>query len=150
MDTYPGPGKFQLSTNTHTVRINLTSPFSSGYRIGKGEGFADMEYAMMLCMGAVTESTVVVTIVHDCQVSLLSNTVFGLNLECCFMLQIPVILQCVSVLDVCVFLQVVDIPEDLIESHDITVDYILTPTRVIKTDCQRSKPQGVIWTKVQH
>lgn len=35
---------------------------------------------MMLCMGAVTESTVVVTIVHDCQVSLLSNTVFGLNL----------------------------------------------------------------------
>uniref|UniRef100_A0A673ZQP3 Methenyltetrahydrofolate synthase domain-containing protein n=1 Tax=Salmo trutta TaxID=8032 RepID=A0A673ZQP3_SALTR len=81
-----------------------------GYRIGKGEGFADMEYAMMLCMGAVTESTVVVTIVHDCQV--------------------------------------VDIPEDLIESHDITVDYILTPTRVIKTDCQRSKPQGVIWTKL--
>lgn len=66
------------------------------------------------------------------------------------MLQIPIILQCVSVLDVCVFLQVVDIPEDLIESHDITVDYILTPTRVIKTDCQRSKPQGVIWTKVQH
>ncbi|XP_071236810.1 methenyltetrahydrofolate synthase domain-containing protein-like isoform X2 [Salvelinus alpinus] len=81
-----------------------------GYRIGKGEGFADMEYAMMLCMGAVTDSTVVVTIVHDCQV--------------------------------------VDIPEDLIESHDITVDYILTPTRVIKTDCQRPKPQGVIWTKL--
>lgn len=110
----------------------------------------------MLCMGAVTESTVVVTIVHDCQVSLLSHhmkshTVFGLNLnKCCFMLQIPIILQCVSVLDVCVFLQVVDIPEDLIESHDITVDYILTPTRVIKTDCQRPKPQGIIWTKVQH
>uniref|UniRef100_A0A4W5NMX2 Methenyltetrahydrofolate synthase domain-containing protein n=1 Tax=Hucho hucho TaxID=62062 RepID=A0A4W5NMX2_9TELE len=81
-----------------------------GYRIGKGEGFADMEYAMMLCMGAVTESTVVVTIVHDCQV--------------------------------------LDIPEDLIESHDITVDYILTPTRVIKTDCQRPKPQGIIWTKL--
>lgn len=42
---------------------------SIGYRIGKGEGFADMEYAMMACMGAVCESTVVVTIVHDCQVS---------------------------------------------------------------------------------
>ncbi|KAL1007329.1 hypothetical protein UPYG_G00085070 [Umbra pygmaea] len=81
-----------------------------GYRIGKGEGFADMEYAMMLCMGAVKESTVVVTIVHDCQV--------------------------------------VDIPEELIESHDLTVDYILTPTRVIKTDCQRPKPPGIIWTKL--
>ncbi len=42
---------------------------SIGYRIGKGEGFADMEYAMMASMGAVCESTVVVTIVHDCQVS---------------------------------------------------------------------------------
>lgn len=40
-----------------------------GYRIGKGEGFADMEYALMTCMGAVGESTMVVTIVHDCQVS---------------------------------------------------------------------------------
>ncbi|KAJ7995055.1 hypothetical protein DPEC_G00255920 [Dallia pectoralis] len=81
-----------------------------GYRIGKGEGFADMEYAMMLSMGAVKETTVVVTIVHDCQV--------------------------------------LDIPEELIESHDLTVDYILTPTRVIKTDCQHPKPLGIIWTKL--
>lgn len=42
---------------------------SSGWRVGKGEGFADMEYAMMVAMGAVTEQTVVVTVVHDCQVS---------------------------------------------------------------------------------
>ncbi|KAI3377847.1 hypothetical protein L3Q82_008984, partial [Scortum barcoo] len=81
-----------------------------GLRIGKGEGFADMEYGMMASMGAVNESTVVVTIVHDCQV--------------------------------------VDIPEELIESHDLTVDYILTPTRVIKTNCQMPKPQGIIWTKL--
>uniref|UniRef100_A0A672SLD4 Methenyltetrahydrofolate synthase domain-containing protein n=1 Tax=Sinocyclocheilus grahami TaxID=75366 RepID=A0A672SLD4_SINGR len=80
------------------------------YRIGKGEGFADMEYAMMACMGAVCESTVVVTIVHDCQV--------------------------------------VDIPEELIESHDLTVDFILTPTRIIKTECTHPKPQGIIWSKV--
>lgn len=41
---------------------------SAGFRIGKGEGFADMEYGMMASMGAVSDSTVVVTIVHDCQV----------------------------------------------------------------------------------
>lgn len=40
-----------------------------GWRIGKGEGYADMEYAMMVSMGAVQEDTPVVTIVHDCQVS---------------------------------------------------------------------------------
>ena len=40
----------------------------SGWRIGKGEGYADMEYAMMVTMGAVTQDTMVVTTVHDCQV----------------------------------------------------------------------------------
>lgn len=41
-----------------------------GWRIGKGEGYADMEYAMMVSMGAVREDTPVITIVHDCQVRL--------------------------------------------------------------------------------
>lgn len=45
----------------------LSSP--AGLRIGKGEGYADLEYGMMASMGAVSESTVVVTIVHDCQVN---------------------------------------------------------------------------------
>ena len=48
---------------------NLSGDTLTGYRIGKGEGYADMEYGMMVSMGAVTESTVVITIVHDCQVS---------------------------------------------------------------------------------
>ncbi|XP_078675438.1 methenyltetrahydrofolate synthase domain-containing protein-like isoform X2 [Branchiostoma floridae x Branchiostoma belcheri] len=81
-----------------------------GYRIGKGEGFGDMEWAMLVTMGAVTPDTIIVTTVHDCQV--------------------------------------IDIPEELVESHDITVDWILTPTEVIQTNCQRPKPQGIIWSKV--
>ncbi|XP_063992358.1 uncharacterized protein Lost [Diachasmimorpha longicaudata] len=39
-----------------------------GHRIGKGQGFADLEFAIMMRMGAVDENTVVVTTVHDCQV----------------------------------------------------------------------------------
>ncbi|KOC68305.1 Methenyltetrahydrofolate synthase domain-containing protein [Habropoda laboriosa] len=39
-----------------------------GYRLGKGKGFADLEFAMMMRMGAVTQDTVVMTTVHDCQV----------------------------------------------------------------------------------
>ncbi|CAH1262729.1 MTHFSD [Branchiostoma lanceolatum] len=81
-----------------------------GYRIGKGEGFGDMEWAMLVTMGAVTPDTVIVTTVHDCQV--------------------------------------IDIPDELVESHDITVDWILTPTEVIQTNCQRPKPLGIIWSKV--
>ncbi|XP_039989912.1 methenyltetrahydrofolate synthase domain-containing protein isoform X1 [Xiphias gladius] len=92
------------------VVVGSVAVSGKGLRIGKGEGFADMEYGMMASMQAVNESTVVVTVVHDCQV--------------------------------------VDIPEELIENHDLTVDYILTPTRVIKTNCQLPKPQGIIWTKL--
>ncbi|XP_011161574.1 methenyltetrahydrofolate synthase domain-containing protein [Solenopsis invicta] len=39
-----------------------------GYRLGKGEGFADLEFAMMMRMGTITENTIVVTTVHDCQI----------------------------------------------------------------------------------
>ncbi|XP_052511762.1 methenyltetrahydrofolate synthase domain-containing protein isoform X2 [Budorcas taxicolor] len=83
---------------------------SFSWRIGKGEGYADLEYAMMVSMGAVSQGTPVVTIVHDCQV--------------------------------------VDIPEALLEDHDLTVDYILTPTRVITTGCERPKPAGIAWSKI--
>ncbi|XP_075704399.1 methenyltetrahydrofolate synthase domain-containing protein isoform X2 [Rhinoderma darwinii] len=92
------------------VVVGSVAVSEKGWRIGKGEGFADMEYAMMVAMGAVTEQTVVVTVVHDCQV--------------------------------------LDIPEELLDDHDLTVDYILTPTRVIRTNCTRPKPRGIIWSKI--
>ncbi|KFQ35070.1 Methenyltetrahydrofolate synthase domain-containing protein, partial [Mesitornis unicolor] len=94
------------------VVVGSVAVSEKGWRIGKGEGYADMEYAMMVSMGAVQADTPVVTIVHDCQV--------------------------------------VDIAEELLEDHDLTVDYILTPTRTIKTNCKRPKPQGIIWHKVSY
>ncbi|NWW92735.1 MTHSD protein, partial [Rhynochetos jubatus] len=94
------------------VVVGSVAVSEKGWRIGKGEGYADMEYAMMVSMGAVQETTPVITIVHDCQV--------------------------------------VDIAEELLDDHDLTVDYILTPTRTIKTNCKRPKPQGIIWRKVSY
>ncbi|XP_055088596.1 methenyltetrahydrofolate synthase domain-containing protein isoform X1 [Symphalangus syndactylus] len=92
------------------VVVGSVAVSEKGWRIGKGEGYADLEYAMMVSMGAASEETPVATIVHDCQV--------------------------------------VDIPEELVEEHDITVDYILTPTRVIATGCERPKPMGITWFKI--
>ncbi|NWR24359.1 MTHSD protein, partial [Emberiza fucata] len=91
------------------VVVGSVAVSEKGWRIGKGEGYADMEYAMMVSMGAVQEDTPVVTIVHDCQV--------------------------------------LDIAEELLGDHDLTVDYILTPTRTIQTNCTRPKPQGIMWHK---
>ena len=54
--------------NQNYVLNYKTYIFKTGLRIGKGEGYADMEYAMMVTMGAVNQDTVVITTVHDCQV----------------------------------------------------------------------------------
>ena len=40
---------------------------ANGARIGKGEGFAELEYGMLRLMGAVDDSTPVVSCIHDCQ-----------------------------------------------------------------------------------
>ncbi|XP_024164234.1 5-formyltetrahydrofolate cyclo-ligase-like protein COG0212 [Rosa chinensis] len=39
----------------------------TGARLGKGEGFAELEYGMLRYMGAIDDSTPVVTTVHDSQ-----------------------------------------------------------------------------------
>lgn len=58
------------------VPISFTLGSLLGWRIGKGEGFADLEYAMMRTVKAVHEFTPVVTTVHDCQVCFLTFYVF--------------------------------------------------------------------------
>ena len=54
----------------HLCDPSISWFLTAGWRIGKGEGYADMEYAMMVSMGAVREDTVVITAVHDCQVTI--------------------------------------------------------------------------------
>eukprot|EP00746_Dinoflagellata_sp_MGD_P009664 gnl/MRDRNA2_/MRDRNA2_119711_c0_seq1.p1 gnl/MRDRNA2_/MRDRNA2_119711_c0~~gnl/MRDRNA2_/MRDRNA2_119711_c0_seq1.p1 ORF type:complete len:363 (-),score=75.56 gnl/MRDRNA2_/MRDRNA2_119711_c0_seq1:7-1095(-) len=40
---------------------------ANGARIGKGEGFAELEYGMLRWMNAIDDSTPVVSCIHDCQ-----------------------------------------------------------------------------------
>ncbi|BEP18181.1 5-formyltetrahydrofolate cyclo-ligase [Pyrofollis japonicus] len=77
-----------------------------GHRIGKGEGYAEIEYAIMRELGLVTDSTPIATTVHDLQV-----------------LSEP-------------------IPRD---PYDLTVDYIVTPTRIIKVESREERPKGILW-----
>lgn len=39
-----------------------------GYRIGRGNGFADLDIGLLIELGAITPETAIVTIVHDVQV----------------------------------------------------------------------------------
>ncbi len=76
-----------------------------GHRIGKGEGYAELEYAILRELGLVSDDTPIATTVHDVQI-------------------------------------VEQIPR---EPYDLVVDYIATPTRVIKTRSGEKKPPGVLW-----
>jgi len=80
----------------------------TGARIGKGEGFAELEYGMLRMMGAIDDNTLVVTSVHDAQV-------------------------------------VDDIPSEELLKHDVPVDIICTPTRIIRIENRRKKPEGIYW-----
>ena len=79
-----------------------------GARLGKGGGFADLEFALATAAGLIGSHTVCVTTVHELQV--------------CPAGTIP------------------------LTDHDVPVDFIVTPERVI--DCRRDEARpaaGICW-----
>ncbi|MEM1586436.1 MAG: 5-formyltetrahydrofolate cyclo-ligase [Candidatus Bathyarchaeia archaeon] len=80
----------------------------NGVRVGKGEGFSEIEYGVLREIGAAGDETVIFTTVHD--------------------------------------IQVVDfVPR---EPHDLVVNAIITPTRVIRVSDVGERPRGIIWEKI--
>lgn len=84
-----------------SVAVNL-----AGYRLGKGEGYAELEWAILYEEGKVGQETPIVTTIHDLQI---------VNYE--------------------------------FESkpYDLVVDYIVTPTKIIKVRRKTKRPEGIYW-----
>jgi 5-formyltetrahydrofolate cyclo-ligase len=80
-----------------------------GARLGKGGGYSDLEFALAVAHGAVDDTTLVVTTVHDVQV------VAG---------GIPM------------------------TPHDVPVDVVATPTRLIRTRHALARPTGLRWDEL--
>ena len=81
---------------------------NSGARVGKGEGFAELEWGILSLQGNLdAATTLVVTTVHDEQVVLM--------------------------------------PEATLTKHDVPVDIIVTPTRIIRVPNRKPTPSGVYW-----
>jgi 5-formyltetrahydrofolate cyclo-ligase len=78
----------------------------AGARVGKGEGYSDLEYAVLRELGLVEERTPVATTVHDEQV----------------------------------------VDEEVgVETHDVPMDLVVTPTETIRTETEFERPAGVFW-----
>ena len=81
----------------------------TGARVGKGEGFAELEWGILSDQGNLDPATtLVITTVHDEQV-------------------------------------VNDIPPNSLTKHDVPVDIIVTPTKVIRVPNRVPKPSGIMW-----
>ena len=114
----------------------------TGGRIGKGEGFAELEYGVLRMLGCIDENTPVVTFVHDCQVIGKTNTFSEALRKASIPPHQPnggVSAQSVGN----------DILPTCLQDHDVCVDKIITPTRVIETHFRsrtgRQQPSGIYW-----
>jgi len=79
---------------------------ADGARVGKGEGYSDLEFAVLAGLGLVDADTTVATTVHE--------------------------------------RQVVDEPVP-VDAHDVPLDLVVTPERVIRTETDHDRPTGVDW-----
>jgi 5-formyltetrahydrofolate cyclo-ligase len=88
---------------------------TTGARVGKGEGFAELEWGILSAQSNLNPfTTLVVTTVHDEQV-------------------VPDMMN-------------VDVNDAALTKHDVPVDIIVTPTRIIRVPNRLSKPtEGIFW-----
>ncbi len=76
-----------------------------GQRIGKGEGYGDLEFGILMELGLVERDVAIATSVHEIQIL---NRIF---------------------------------PQ---MSHDVGIDYIITPEKVIKVEERPQRPGGIL------
>ena len=110
-----------LLDNWNGLKIDLyvvgsVAVSAQGVRLGKGLGYAEMEWAILVELGVVDpEKTVVVTTVHEDQI--VANDELS--------------------------------KDEFMEAHDLPVDIIVTPSRIINVRPRLAKPSvGIIWDKI--
>ncbi|GAA0506409.1 5-formyltetrahydrofolate cyclo-ligase [Halorubrum aquaticum] len=97
---------------------------TDGTRIGKGEGYSDLEWAVLRELDAVDDGTTVATTVHELQV--VDETASPADDE------EPSPIEDAERL-----------PEP--DRHDVPLDLVVTPERAIRTGSDAERPAGVDW-----
>ncbi|EJN58304.1 5-formyltetrahydrofolate cyclo-ligase [Halogranum rubrum] len=107
MDGYAEPVGPDDVPHVDLVVSGSVAVTEQGARVGKGEGYSDLEYAVLSELGAVDATTTVATSVHE--------------------------LQIVGA----------DAPEP--DAHDVPMDLVVTPDRLVRTDSPFPRPTGIDW-----
>lgn len=103
---------------------------NTGSRVGKGEGFAELEWGILSQQGNLdVDKVLVVTTVHDCQVYDSNNEPL-----------LSLLVQNNEEED-----PSATTPFGTLTKHDVPVDIIITPTRIIRVPNRLPKPSGIFW-----
>lgn len=108
MDGYAEPVGPDEVPHVDVVISGSVAVTEAGARVGKGEGYSDLEFAVLSELGAVDDETTVATSVHELQV--VSED---------------------------------DAPEPA--AHDVPIDLVATPERLVETDSSFPRPTGIDW-----
>ncbi|EMA72477.1 5-formyltetrahydrofolate cyclo-ligase [Halorubrum distributum] len=120
--TVSGIGEYGTPTAPEDVdHVDLIAAGSvgvttDGARIGKGEGYSDLEWAVLRELGAVDADTTVATTVHELSVLDGPESAAGAD---------------------------ADLPAP--DAHDVPLDLVVTPERTVRTDTPYPRPDGVDW-----
>jgi len=107
---------------------------TTGARVGKGEGFAELEWGILSQQGNLdAENVLVATTVHDCQVF---DAKGGEEPWKSLLTQMK---------DEGGDADATKTPFGTLTQHDVPVDIIVTPTRIIHVSNRLPKPSGVYW-----
>lgn len=109
MDEYGDPVAPDDVAPVDLVVSGSVAVTAEGDRVGKGEGYSDLEYAVLGSFDRVDGDVPVATAVHERQV-------------------------------------VDDAPAP--EAHDVPMDLVVTPERVLRTDTPHGRPAGVDWDRL--
>ena len=90
---------------------------TDGARIGKGEGYSDLEWGVLSELGAVDSDTTVATTVHELSVIDGPDSPVADAADC---------------------------PEP--DAHDVPLDLVVTPERAVRTETPYVRPSGIDWT----
>jgi 5-formyltetrahydrofolate cyclo-ligase len=102
---YGLPTTLEAAPAPELLVVGSVAVAPDGARTGKGEGYGEIEYALLRQLGKIDERTLIATTVHDSQL-------------------------------------VESLP---LEPFDVTVDLIVTPTRVLEVQRQRPRPDRIFW-----
>jgi 5-formyltetrahydrofolate cyclo-ligase len=119
LSEYGRPTAPEAVAHVDLIAAGSVGVTTDGARIGKGEGYSDLEWAVLRELDAVDADTTVATTVHELSVLDGPQSAVGTD---------------------------ADLPAP--DAYDVPLDLVVTPERTVRADTPYARPDGVDWDAI--